>query len=266
MFEQSTANRAANARAAILAHFPDAVAASMMQGRSVAPTCKQSVSVFFADIDDYASLRGSLDPPVLLDMLERLFHKLDRLAALHGVERIDAIDGCYIAAANFSRHQPADHAARLARFAVAAVAAAATTAIDPARPSLGGVRLRAGAHCGAVCGGVLGAHGGRKHTLVGDAVNVASRMQSHGAAGAAQCSAAFAAAVGAQGGAAGVRLAGRAGGVEVKGRGHMEVFWMEAEETMEAVVEAGGAKGRLGEVRGELPVYERPAGPVPLVY
>ena len=264
MFSQRS-DHTANAHAAILAHFPDTVAATMIQGRSVAPTCKQSVSIFFADVDDYASLRGSLDPPVLLDMLERLFHKLDRLAALHGVERVDAIDGCYIAAANFSRHQPADHAARLARFAVAAVAAAADTAIDPARPSLGAVRLLAGLHCGAVYGGLVGTHGGRKHTLVGDAVNVASRMQSHGAAGAAQCSAAFAAAVGAQGGAAGVRLAGRAGGVEVKGLGHMEAFWMEAEEETEAVVGAGGTKGQTGEVCGDSLVHERRAGLVPLI-
>jgi class 3 adenylate cyclase len=268
IFGQHKSNdRTTNAHTVILAHFPSTVAASMLQGRSVAPTYKQSVSIFFSDIDDYSSLRGSLDPPVLLDMLERLFHKLDRLAALHGVERIDAVDGCYIAAANFSRHQPADHASRLALFAVAAVAAATTTPIDPARPSLGGVRLRAGAHCGAVCGGLLGAHGGRKHTLVGDAVNVASRMQSQGAAGAAQCSAAFAAAIAAQGGAAGVRLDARAGGVDVRGRGHMEAFWMAAAEPQaEARDAAGGSKRPVDEMHADLHVHERPAGPGPIAW
>ena len=82
-------------------------------------------------------------------------------------------------------------------------------------------------HCGAVCGSVVGALGGRKYTLLGDAVNVASRMESHGAAGAVQCSAASAAQIEAQGGGGRkLGLVARDGGVEVKGRGHMAAFWL----------------------------------------
>ena len=208
-------------------NFPADVASAMMQSGSVAPTTKQSVSVFFSDIYNYAALRGSLEPLVMVDLLDRLFSKLDVLARHHSVERIDAIDGCYIAAANFSTPH-SDHALRLARFAVDAVSAASATLIDERRPELGTVRLLAGLHCGAVCGSMLGSHGGLKYTLVGDAVNVASRMESHGAAGAVQCSGAFGAAVGAQGrGSEELVLVAREGGVAVKGRGHMEAWWLE---------------------------------------
>jgi class 3 adenylate cyclase len=222
--------RSANAEIVMKYHFPEAIATSMMSYQYVAPVCKQSVSICFSDVENYAHMRGSLDPPVLFDMLDRLFNKLDCLAALHGVQRIDAIDGCYIAATNYSNLQPDDHAVRLARFATDIMAAAAATAIDPAQPSLGAVRLLAGLHCGAVYGGLVGTHGGRKHTLLGDAVNVASRMQSHGAAGAVQCSGGFAALVRAQAGACGagrgLRLLEREGGVELRGRGRMDAFWV----------------------------------------
>ena len=81
----------------------------------------------------------------------------------------------------------------------------------------------------------MGAHGGRKHTLHGDAVNVASRMESHGAAGAVQCSAAAAALIEAQGGASGLRLTEREGGVEVKSLGRVRTCWVSASALLRKV-------------------------------
>ena len=226
--ETSSERRRFKARDALVGHFPASVAEYMMQGKAVPRLLKQDVSIFFANVVDYSSLRGTMDPAGLFDLLERLFIKLDRLADDHGVQRVDVIDGCYIAAANFSTEQAGDHAVRLAHFALDAVAAAGATALDEQRPELGAVRLLAGMHCGEACGSVVGAHGGRKYTLHGDAVNVASRMESHGLAGSVQCSAASAARIEEQGGCGegGLRLAPRDGGVEVKGRGHMAAFWL----------------------------------------
>ena len=122
----------------------------------------------FVEIANYSCMRGTLPPAAVFDMLCRFIDALDALAAHHGMERIDAFDGCYMAATNYS----ARHAFRLARFALAALAAAAALPIDPQRPELGCIRLPAGMHSGAVCGRVVGAHGGQKHTLHGDVVNV----------------------------------------------------------------------------------------------
>ena len=212
----------------------------MVQSGSLEPESKDVVSIFFANIFDYPVLRHSLQPNTMCSLLARLFAKLDSLAGRHAVQRVDAIDGCYIAATNFSYPQRADHALRLARFAVDAIAAVNFIPIDEDRPELGTVRLQAGLHCGAVCGCMLGAHGGRKYTLVGDAVNVASRMESQGAAGAVQCSGAFAAEMGAEGSGgclAQPELTRRAGGLDVKGKGHMEAFWVSAECPSPAVPE-----------------------------
>ena len=163
-----------NIEAALQSNFPPAVVSALMRSEPVSPVSKPSVSIVFLEVVDYTDMRGSMDPASLCSQLERLFRALDALAALHRVERIDAIDGCYIAAANYSAAQPADHAVRLALFAATTVACAAELVADPRRPELGPVRLRGGMHCGAVCGSVVGAHGGRKHTLHGDAVNVGS--------------------------------------------------------------------------------------------
>ena len=217
-----------NAEIALRRNFPVNVAEAMIQKRQIVVVSKASVSVLFLNVTDYAKMRGSMSPVKMLKMLELLFHTFDDLATEYGVERIDTIDGCYMAAANFSISQPADHAARLARFALVAVQAAASIAIDEAHPDLGTVRLLAGMHCGTVCGRVVGTHGGRKHTLHGDAVNVASRMESHGAPGAVQCSSAAAALIEAQGGCNGesLQLTRRGEVVDIKGVGRMRTFWV----------------------------------------
>ena len=217
-----------NAEDALHSNFPRIVAEAMMQTKRMTAVSKPSVSLLFLDVVDFSDMRGSMDPVKVLSLLGRLFGAFDTLAAQHCVERVDIVDGCYIVAANFSSHQPADHAVRLARFALAAVRTAASTAVDTQTPRLGTVQLMAGMHCGAVCGSVVGAHGGRKHTLHGDAVNVASRMESHGAPGAVQCSAAAAALIEAQGGCSrgGLRLTQREEEVDVKGVGRMRTAWL----------------------------------------
>jgi class 3 adenylate cyclase len=224
-----------NAETALTNNFPATVASAMMRTEPVVSVSKPLVSIVFIDVVSFTTMRSVMEPTLLFSLLERVFCTLDALAAWHGVEHIDTFDGCYVAAANYSFAQPADHAVRLARFAAAAVADASVIAIAPLRPDLGPVRLSAGMHCGAVCGSVIGAHGGRKHTLHGDAVNVASRMQSHGAAGAVQCSAAAAALIEEQGGLAqGLQLAAREGAVEVKSLGRMRTFWVADSEAAQA--------------------------------
>ena len=139
--------------------------------------------------------------------------------------QVDVIGDAYMAVTNLLDDQPADHAARLARFAVAAAAAARDTPLDTAAPpgASPGITIRAGIHCGPAAAGVLGAHG-LKYTLVGDTVNTASRMESSSAPGHVQCSAAAAVLIASQ--APELVITPRAGGVEVKGKGHMQTFWV----------------------------------------
>ena len=232
----------ANAEYAVRSNFPERIVEAMMKSNRIRAVLRTSVSVLFLDVDGFKELRGSMNPVKIVRLLERLFQAFDALAAHHCVECVDTFDGCYIAAANYSIPQPTDHAARLASFALAAIRIAALTEIDAERPELGSARLLAGMHCGSVCGSVVGVHGGRKHTLHGAAVNIASRMQSHGAPGVVQCSAAAAAVIETQGESRGLQLTRRGEEVDVKGLGRMRTFWLSSCATQTSPIDLGQAR------------------------
>jgi guanylate cyclase len=120
-------------------------------------------------------------------MLGRWFDALDALAERHGAYKLDTIGDAYLCAANVVTEQP-DHAARMAHFALAAVAAATTTLVDPDSPELGSLTIRAGLNSGPCMATVIGRRN-PKYTLFGDAINVASRMESTSVPGRVQCSA-----------------------------------------------------------------------------
>ena len=141
-----------------------------------------SVTVLFADIAGFTELSARKTPHALVDLLNRVFTEFDALADVHGLEKIKTIGDAYMAVAGLPQPWP-DHAARAARMALGMHAAITRLAAQTGEP----LALRIGLHSGPVVAGVIG----RKkfsYDLWGDTVNTASRMESHGVAGAVQCS------------------------------------------------------------------------------
>ena len=102
---------------------------------------------------------------------------VDDLAERYGLEKIKTIGDCYMVAAGVPTPRP-DHARALALMALDMLEAMDST------DEVGhlGLQLRIGINSGPVVAGVIG----RKrflYDLWGDAVNTASRMESHGTAG-----------------------------------------------------------------------------------
>lgn len=118
----------------------------------------------------------------MVDLLNEIFMHFDALVEKYGVEKIRTIGDSYMVAAGVPRPR-ADHAQALARMALD------MCAYIQNRPPHDGRRIdfRIGINSGPVVAGVIG----RKkfqYDLWGDAVNTASRMESHGVGGRIQIS------------------------------------------------------------------------------
>src|SRR5919197_3895147 len=136
-----------------------------------------SASILFADVVDFTPWSERLPPADVVGYLNHLFSHFDELAERYGLEKIKTIGDCYMVAAGVPTPR-ADHARALALMALDMLEAMR------ADDEIGhlGLELRIGINSGAVVAGVIG----RKrflYDLWGDAVNTASRMESHGTPG-----------------------------------------------------------------------------------
>jgi guanylate cyclase len=135
-----------------------------------------SASILFADVADFTPWSERRTPAEVVGYLDRLFSRFDELAERHGLEKIKTIGDCYMVASGVPTPRP-DHAQALALMAL--------DMLDTMRSAdIGGFghELRVGINSGPVVAGVIG----RKrflYDLWGDAVNTASRMESHGTPG-----------------------------------------------------------------------------------
>jgi class 3 adenylate cyclase len=135
------------------------------------------VTILFADIVGFTDLSARLSPAEVVAMLNRLFTAFDELAERHGLEKIKTIGDAYMVVGGLPEAR-ADHAE-----AVVAMALGMRDAVAAVAEETGySLKVRIGANTGPVVAGVIGK---KKfaYDLWGDAVNTASRMESHGAPG-----------------------------------------------------------------------------------
>lgn len=184
--ELAQANRALDAERArsdqLLRNIlPDAVAERLKNGEVVADRY-DAVTVLFADIVGFTSLAATLTADEVVGMLGRIYGVLDDLATEHRLVRIKTMGDAYMAAAGV----PEVTMANVGAIAAARMAAAMLSRIAVETPD---VQLRVGIHTGPAVAGVIGRRT-FAYDIWGDAVNVASRMESHGLPGEVQLSAA----------------------------------------------------------------------------
>ena len=172
------------------------------------------VTILFADVVESTPLAEALDPDDFVNLLDRVFTLFDELADLHGLEKIGSIGDGYMAVAGAPVPRP-DHAQVAADLALAMLGSLESFSENGGRP----VHMRFGLHTGPVVAGVIGRRKFR-YDLFGDAVNTASRMESHGAADRIQVTAVTREALGDS-----YRFEHR-GTIEVKGKGEMETFFL----------------------------------------
>jgi adenylate cyclase len=136
-----------------------------------------SASILFADVADFTPWSERLPPAEVVGYLDHLFSHFDELAERYGLEKIKTIGDCYMVAAGVPTPR-SDHAHALALMALDMLVAMREHEVFGHL----GLELRVGINSGPVVAGVIG----RKrflYDLWGDAVNTASRMESHGTPG-----------------------------------------------------------------------------------
>jgi len=143
----------------------------------------ESVSVLFADLAGFTDISRKLSADELVNLLNDLFSRFDKLAEEHGAEKIKTIGDAYMVATGL-KDNVADHAENIADLALGMQKAFG----EFRRDNNVDLKLRIGVHSGAVIAGVIGKQK-FSYDLWGNTVNVASRMESEGIADQIQISA-----------------------------------------------------------------------------
>ncbi len=156
---------------------PQSVAQRLKQGEALIADSHADASVLFADIVGFTDFSTRVTPEALVSMLDQIFSRFDELAERLGLEKIKTIGDAYMVVAGLPDPM-ADHPRVLVDMGLGMLDAIAefNQTCDAA------MDVRIGVHTGPVVAGVIG----RKkfsYDLWGDTVNIASRMESHGAPG-----------------------------------------------------------------------------------
>ncbi|MDW8202584.1 MAG: adenylate/guanylate cyclase domain-containing protein [Cyanobacteriota bacterium SKYGB_h_bin112] len=193
---------------------PQPIAERLKRGEQTIADNFADVTVLFADLVNFTNLSTEISPADLVNLLNDIFSVFDDLSERHGLEKIKTIGDAYMVVGGLPKPR-ADHAESIADMALDMRSAMTHFTTPQGQP----LSLRIGINTGAVVAGVIGK---KKfiYDLWGDTVNIASRMESQGAAGGIQVTAATY-----------ERLKDKylfetRGSVLVKGRGKMTTYWL----------------------------------------
>lgn len=137
----------------------------------------EEITILFADLVNFTPLAAKTSPHDLVSLLNEIFSSFDRLCDKHDLEKIKTIGDAYMVAGGLPTPRE-DHAEAIADMALDMQQS--LELFNQARGT--DLSLRIGINTGAAIAGVIGI---KKfiYDLWGDAVNTASRMESHGVPG-----------------------------------------------------------------------------------
>jgi adenylate cyclase len=218
LFDQVVAERKLSERLAL--HVPpDSIAARLQARPDVSADSFTNVTVVIADIVGFSELTPAASPENLALILEEIFTGFDGLAKARGLKKVKTLGNSYMAAAGVPV-AAGDHATRAAHLSLDMV-----DALDRFNERSGhALQVRIGIATGAVVAGVIGKRQ-YLYDVWGDAVNVASRMESHGVAGRVQVSESTRELLGKP------FLLEERGTLEVEGKGEMKTWFVGGRHT-----------------------------------
>lgn len=193
---------------------PAEIAARLMRTNESPAEHFEEATILFADIVGFTNISARIEPLQLVAGLNQIFSAFDRLTEKHGLEKIKTIGDAYMVVGGLPVSRP-DHCEAIANMALDMQAY-----MQEVENIFGeSLQVRIGINTGPVIAGVIGL---KKfiYDLWGDAVNVASRMESHGKPGYIQVTDATYHKL------QNKYLLEPRGTIEVKGRGEMMTYWL----------------------------------------
>jgi guanylate cyclase len=174
----------------------------------------ESASVMFADIVGFTPLTAEMSPTSMVLLLNEIYSHFDTLVEKYGVEKIRTIGDNYMVASGVPRPK-ADHAQALANMALDMQDYVAN--LEPRNGK--SLTFRIGINSGSLVAGVIG-NKKFSYDVWGDAVNIASRMESQGEPGKIQITQSTLDLV------EGQFVCQSRGSVMVKGKGEMDTWFL----------------------------------------
>ena len=168
---------------------PEEITQRLIKGENPIADHFDSVSVLFMDIVGFTPLASTITAQQLVHLLNAVFSAADGVMREYGMEKIKTIGDAYMAVAGAPTPCD-DHAHRAANAALQLLNTMQNLVVTfpdsygdtswiEAIPT---IQVRIGLHCGSAAAGVVGENK-FLYDLWGDAVNTASRMESHGEPG-----------------------------------------------------------------------------------
>jgi len=154
--------------------FPPSIVPRLISGKEDRIADRiEGLTVLFADLVGFTKAAHDLPPEEIIGYLDAVVRCFDRLCAERGVEKIKTIGDRYMAVGGLTG-DPGGQSIATAKLALAIQRSQADL------PALGGKHLavRIGLHTGSATAGIIG-DTRFTYDVWGDAVNVASRMESH---------------------------------------------------------------------------------------
>ncbi len=141
----------------------------------------ESVTVLFTDFKNFTQTAEAMSPVELVAIINFCYGNFDRIVSANGVEKIKTIGDAYMCAGGLPIANTT-HAEDTVKAAIEMLAFVKATNEERKKENKPFFDIRIGLHTGPVVAGVVGT---KKiaYDIWGDAVNIASRMESSGEAG-----------------------------------------------------------------------------------
>ncbi|VDP48281.1 unnamed protein product [Heligmosomoides polygyrus] len=162
---------------------PAAIANQLMNDEHIEAREFEQATVMFADVPNFQAMLPHSQPKDIVQMLNNLFHRFDRLVVMHKVFKVETVGDSYMTVGGIPE-QMNEHAETICHVAIGMLWEARAVLEPVSKKPL---QVRIGIHSGPLVAGVVAVKMPR-YCLFGDTVSTASLMELNGLPGKIHCS------------------------------------------------------------------------------